>query len=278
MVSGDAVLRHSFYVNKERALDAFPQLNDENLSGAMIYFDGQQNDARMCLALAVTAARMGANVANYVEVTNLIKRRDGWKDYVKGAIVRDLTTGNEFTIRAKCVINATGPFTDNIRKIDNSITEPICAPSSGTHIVLPDYFCPRDIGLINAKSSDGRVIFMLPVGHTRYKLEGIFPSKMREGTARPFRLSENKQRNGVPKILRAVCHFKSLQRLTDYTTKNRYDRFFRTTRFDILTKKGDYITNKVENLEGPRKSFRTVFCSRGAFSSAPRGLAADNPL
>ena len=57
-----------------------------------------------------------------------------------GAHVRDAITGEEFDIRAKCVVNATGPFTDGIRKMDNPMDTNICQPSSGVHIVLPDYY------------------------------------------------------------------------------------------------------------------------------------------
>ena len=62
--------------------------------------------------------------------------------YVGLIIYYDLTcnTGKEFTVRAKCVINATGPYTDFVRQLDNSATTKICQPSSGVHIVLPDYY------------------------------------------------------------------------------------------------------------------------------------------
>ena len=61
-------------------------------------------------------------------------------EVVCGAHVRDVITGEEFDIRAKCVVNATGPFTDEIRKMDNPMDPSICQPSSGVHIVLPDYY------------------------------------------------------------------------------------------------------------------------------------------
>jgi len=48
--------------------------------------------------------------------------------------------GNEFNIKAKCVVNATGPYTDFIRELDDSDSRKICQPSSGVHIVLPDYY------------------------------------------------------------------------------------------------------------------------------------------
>ncbi|GAV03352.1 hypothetical protein RvY_13789-1 [Ramazzottius varieornatus] len=167
LVSGDTILRNSYYLNTERSLDVFPQLNETDLKGGIVYFDGQQNDARMCVALALTAARMGANVANYVEVTSLVKEMEGTgpappKEVVKGAVVKDTLTGKEWTIRAKCVINATGPFTDAVRRMDDSTVRGICQPSAGVHITLPGYFTPKKLGLLNAETSDGRVVFVLP--------------------------------------------------------------------------------------------------------------------
>ena len=61
-------------------------------------------------------------------------------EVVCGAHVRDGITGEEFDIHAKCVVNATGPFTDGIRKMDNPMDSNICQPSAGVHIVLPDYY------------------------------------------------------------------------------------------------------------------------------------------
>uniref|UniRef100_A0A4W6FP16 glycerol-3-phosphate dehydrogenase n=1 Tax=Lates calcarifer TaxID=8187 RepID=A0A4W6FP16_LATCA len=82
---------------------------------------GQHNDARMNLAIALTAARYGAAIANYTEVVHLLKRADPQtgKERVCGAHCRDVITGQEFDVRAKCVINATGPFTDALRKMDD---------------------------------------------------------------------------------------------------------------------------------------------------------------
>lgn len=92
----------------------------------------------MNLAVAITATRHGATVANHVSATKLLKARDeSGKMVVSGVAVRDEITGKEWSVPAKCVINATGPFTDSIRKMDNPEVKEICCPSSGVHIVLP---------------------------------------------------------------------------------------------------------------------------------------------
>uniref|UniRef100_A0A672NG71 Glycerol-3-phosphate dehydrogenase, mitochondrial n=1 Tax=Sinocyclocheilus grahami TaxID=75366 RepID=A0A672NG71_SINGR len=124
----------------------------------------QHNDARMNLAITLTAARHGAAIANYTEVVHLLKKPDPktGQEKVCGAHCRDIITGQEFDIRAKCVINATGPFTDSLRKMDSQKTANICQPSAGVHIVIPGYYSPDNMGLLDPATSDGRVIFFLP--------------------------------------------------------------------------------------------------------------------
>ncbi|TKR92966.1 hypothetical protein L596_007512 [Steinernema carpocapsae] len=158
-VSGKRVLKHSFYIDKEKALERFPMLKKESLKGALIYYDGQHNDARMNLAIVLTAIRHGAKCANHVKVDRLLKDGEG---RVCGARVKDMVTGTEWDIKAKSVINATGPFTDSIRQMADPETKPICQPSSGVHIVLPGYYSPSNTGLLDPSTSDGRVIFFLP--------------------------------------------------------------------------------------------------------------------
>ncbi|PAV85190.1 hypothetical protein WR25_16251 [Diploscapter pachys] len=158
-VSGKRVLKNSFYISKAQALERFPMLKSDSLKGALIYYDGQHNDARMNLAIILTAIRQGAKCANHVRVLSLLKTEDG---KVNGAKVKDMMTGQEWDVRAKCVVNATGPFTDTIRLMGDPDTQPICAPSSGVHITLPGYYSPSNTGLLDPDTSDGRVIFFLP--------------------------------------------------------------------------------------------------------------------
>ncbi|XP_071943188.1 glycerol-3-phosphate dehydrogenase, mitochondrial-like [Antedon mediterranea] len=162
-VAGRQNLQSSYYLSKTRALELFPMLKKEKLVGAIVYYDGAHNDARMNLAIAMTAARMGATITNHTEVKELIKKKDeNGKLVVRGALVKDRYTGKEFTVLAKCVINATGPCTDNIRLMDDPQKTKICQPSAGIHIVLPDYYSPAAMGLLDPSTSDGRVIFFLP--------------------------------------------------------------------------------------------------------------------
>jgi len=119
----------------------------------------------MNVSIAMTAAMYGATIVNHLEVVALEKDANG---KLNGARVRDLVEDRdgkkveEFTIRAKGIINATGPFTDAIRKLDEPTVQEIVAPSSGVHVILPGYFAPSNMGLIDPSTSDGRVIFFLP--------------------------------------------------------------------------------------------------------------------
>uniref|UniRef100_A0A8U8C697 Glycerol-3-phosphate dehydrogenase, mitochondrial n=1 Tax=Geospiza parvula TaxID=87175 RepID=A0A8U8C697_GEOPR len=160
LVAGSQCLKSSYVLTKSRALELFPMLRRDKLVGAIVYYDGQHNDARMNLAIALTAARYGAATANYTEVQHLLKNSDTGR--VCGVRCRDVLTGKEFDVRAKCVINATGPFTDSVRKMDDQEVPNICQPSAGVHIVMPGYYSPDNMGLLDPDTSDGRVIFFLP--------------------------------------------------------------------------------------------------------------------
>ncbi|KAJ8282389.1 hypothetical protein COCON_G00049080 [Conger conger] len=164
LVAGGQCLKSSYVLSKSKALELFPMLKKDKLVGAIVYYDGQHNDARMNLSIALTAARYGAAIANYTEVVRLLKKTDPQtgKERVCGAHCRDVITGQEFDVRAKSVINATGPFTDSLRKMDQPNTPKICQPSAGVHIVIPGYYSPDNMGLLDPATSDGRVIFFLP--------------------------------------------------------------------------------------------------------------------
>ncbi|XP_029370949.1 glycerol-3-phosphate dehydrogenase, mitochondrial isoform X2 [Echeneis naucrates] len=164
LVAGIQCLKSSYILSKTKALELFPMLKKDKLVGAIVYYDGRHNDARMNLAIALSAARYGAIIANYTEVVHLLKTKDPQtgKEKVCGAHCRDVITGQEFDVKAKCVINATGPFTDSLRKMDNQQTQNICQPSAGVHVVMPGYYSPDNMGLLDPATSDGRVIFFLP--------------------------------------------------------------------------------------------------------------------
>lgn len=163
IVAGKDCLQSSYVLTKEKSLERFPMLKREKLKASIVYYDGQHNDARMNLAIGLTAARQGAAICNHVEVLEILKRKDAdGNEVCCGAKVKNNIDEHEFEIHAKCVINATGAFTDTIRKLDSIENTGICQPSAGVHVILPDYYSPDTMGLLDPSTSDGRVIFFLP--------------------------------------------------------------------------------------------------------------------
>ena len=164
-LAGSEGIESSYFLTRSKALEAFPMLKKNNVVGALVYYDGAHNDSRMNVSLAMTAALYGSTVVNHVEVTGLEKDASGKlcaaraKDLIEA---RDGKPAKEFRIRAKGIINATGPYTDGIRKMDDPEVKEIVAPSSGVHVILPGYYSPADMGLLDPHTSDGRVIFFLP--------------------------------------------------------------------------------------------------------------------
>lgn len=170
LVAGSQNLSWSYYLGPSKSRAAFPTMagdspDGKTLKGTIVYYDGQFNDARLAVTLAVTAALAGATVLNHVEATGLLKDKDTGR--VTGASVRDALTGRTTDVYARQVINATGPFADGLRHLSDPQAKPMILPSAGVHITLPDYYSPQGTGLIVPKTKDGRVVFMLPwLGHT----------------------------------------------------------------------------------------------------------------
>ena len=164
MLAGRANLSPSRLIGKSDAAQRFPMLKRDGLRGAVEYHDGQFDDARMNVALALTAAKHGAVVLNHVAVTELAKAQG----LVTGAVVVDaLGDPAPIEVSAAVVINATGPFADAVRRLDEPGIPDMLKTSSGVHVVLPGRFSPPDTGLLIPKTEDGRVLFLLPwLGHT----------------------------------------------------------------------------------------------------------------
>jgi glycerol-3-phosphate dehydrogenase len=151
-------------LSKEETLERLPTIKTEGLRGGVIYFDGQFDDARLLINLAETAFEQGAVLLNYAPVTALMKDAEGFVDGVK---FRDAETGEEFEARARVVINATGPFTDVVRRMADDSVEPLIAPSQGIHLVFDGSFLAGDSAIMVPHTSDGRVMFAIPWhGHT----------------------------------------------------------------------------------------------------------------
>jgi len=151
-------------LSQEETLQLLPNLQTEGLRGGVIYFDGQFDDSRLLINLVATAFEQGATLLNYVQVTGVSQDEDG---FVNGVQARDLETCEEFSIAGKVVINATGPFTDGLRRKADPGVEPMIAPSQGIHLVFDRSFLAGDSAIMVPHTSDGRILFAIPWhGHT----------------------------------------------------------------------------------------------------------------
>ena len=145
-----------------RALE--PGLRDKDLAGAGLYYDAQTDDARLALATLRSAATAGALIASYTEVLALAKP-DG---RVAGASVRDVLTGRRLELRARVVVNATGPWVDAVRRLDEPAATPLLRLSKGAHVAVPRARIGNTHAVTLTSPLDGRVMFVLPWGDVSY--------------------------------------------------------------------------------------------------------------
>ena len=146
-------------LSRDEVLGRIPTLSQDGLRGGVKYHDGQFDDARLLIDLASTAAQQGACLLNYTRVVSLSKDSDG---FVNGLTFQDEESAALHTLAAHCVINATGPFCDEMRRADDPASKPIIAPSQGVHIVLSREFLPGDTAIMVPHTRDGRVMFAIP--------------------------------------------------------------------------------------------------------------------
>jgi len=149
-------------LSRDEVLERIPTLERDGLRGGVLYHDGQFDDSRLLINLAQTAAEQGACLLNYARVTGLVKDAEG---FLTGLSLHDQETGQEHRLAARCVINATGPFCDELRRSDDPVAAPMIAPSQGVHIVLSRDFLPRDTAIMVPHTRDGRVMFAIPWHH-----------------------------------------------------------------------------------------------------------------
>jgi glycerol-3-phosphate dehydrogenase len=152
------------WLSPKRVRRAEPALKDRGLTGAALYWDAQTDDARLVLATVQSAARTGALVANYAEVTSLLKP-DG---RVRGAVVRDVLSGESRTVRALVVVNAGGPWVDALRRMDDPAAPPLLRPTKGAHVAVPRRRIGHERAITLLSPIDGRVMFVLPWGDLSY--------------------------------------------------------------------------------------------------------------
>lgn len=159
MMAGKLGLGPSKSLTPEETIKSIPTLVNNGLKGGVVYQDGQFDDARMAISLALTCADYGGTVLNYMEVTGLLKNDE---DIIEGVEVRDLENNENYRLKAKAVINATGVWADRVMQMDKPDTKDMIRPSQGVHLVLDKSFLQSKDAIMIPHTSDGRVLFAVP--------------------------------------------------------------------------------------------------------------------
>jgi glycerol-3-phosphate dehydrogenase len=152
------------WLSPRQARDVEPGLRDKDLLGAAQYWDAQTDDARLVIAALRGAAQAGALAANYTTVTSFI-RAEG---RLVGAVIRDTLTGEERSVRALAIVNATGPWVDRVRRLDAANAEPLLRMSKGAHAIVRRERLGLHDAVTIASPIDGRVMFLLPWNDLAY--------------------------------------------------------------------------------------------------------------
>jgi glycerol-3-phosphate dehydrogenase len=164
LLAGKYGFGKSRLLSREETLERLPTLRTEGLRGGAIYYDGQFDDARLLVHMVFTAFEQGATLLNYAEVIGFTKDA---QDFVNGVVARDQETGADFHAPAKVVVNATGAFSDCLRRKALPAATPMIKPSQGIHLVFGPEFLQADAAILVPHTSDGRVLFAIPWhGHT----------------------------------------------------------------------------------------------------------------
>jgi glycerol-3-phosphate dehydrogenase len=153
------VHRHRF-LGRNGVLKLEPLLRDRGLRGGALYWDAQTDDARLVLATIRSAHRHGARCVSYARVVTL-EKADG---RVRGALIEDAVSGERLTVHAHAVVNATGPWSDSLRLLDEPGAAPLLRPTKGAHIAVPQHRLGNAGAVTLLSPIDGRVMFVLPWG------------------------------------------------------------------------------------------------------------------
>jgi glycerol-3-phosphate dehydrogenase len=158
-VAGKSNLFPSSFLSRQATLQRMPGLKQDGLRGAVCYSDGQFDDARYDLALLETFDEAGGMALNYARVTNF---EHDLRGRLSSAAVRDTISGEEFSVKAKQYVNATGTSADKIRSMANPALASRMRPSKGVHLLFPAETFPGSDALLVPHTEDGRVIFAVP--------------------------------------------------------------------------------------------------------------------
>ncbi len=158
LLSGNLSLGKTRILNTRETIQMLPCINKNNLTGGVLYYDGQFDDSQLVIEIAATAISRGATILNYFMVIGFIKTNGK----ITGVKCIDTLSNEKYEIKTKAVINATGVFTNTILQMDNAIDHNLVSPSQGIHLVVNTNFFQSLNAMMIPKTDDGRVLFAVP--------------------------------------------------------------------------------------------------------------------
>jgi len=158
LLAGGHRLGHTTLLAPGEALALAPGLQRRALAGAVRYWDGQFDDARLAVALARSAIAHGAAVVTRCAAVDL-EHSNG---HISGVIVEDREGGARHRLETRCVVNACGVWVDAVRRMDRAERADLVAPSQGVHLVVDRDFLPGEHAMLVPRTADGRVLFAVP--------------------------------------------------------------------------------------------------------------------
>lgn len=159
MLAGKLSIGKTKYLGKKSTKNLLSNIKEKNLQSGVLYHDGQFDDSRLAINLMQSAIENNASLVNYTKVIGLLKSESG---KLNGVVVKDTISGKTYEVKGKAIVNATGVFTDDILNMNNPNHKKTVVPSQGIHLVLDKSFLPQDDAIMIPKTSDGRVLFLVP--------------------------------------------------------------------------------------------------------------------
>jgi glycerol-3-phosphate dehydrogenase len=159
LLAGKYAIGRSRFLSPQEVIDRLPNIGKGGLKGGVLYYDGQFDDTRLLIDLALTAQQHGAAILNYARVTSFV-----FDDVnrLAGLVFQDVESGETHLVKARAVINASGIFTDSVRKLSAPDIETVLTFSQGIHLVFDNKFLSAGSALMVPTTSDGRVLFCIP--------------------------------------------------------------------------------------------------------------------
>lgn len=152
-------LGSSSMINKEETIQDLPNIKQDGLKGGIVYYDGQFDDTRLCIDLVTTIYHRGGLCINHCEFDKFTYNKEG---KINGGLVHDLISNERISIKAKAVVNATGVFAEQTMAKESEDTDIKIVPARGSHIVVSRDFLKSENAIMIPKTSDGRVLFLIP--------------------------------------------------------------------------------------------------------------------